>query len=526
MTDLTQIAEESARGSFFLLSGTAISTVILAVGSILIGRILGPELYGQYTLAFVIPQLLFIFTDLGINQGIIRFSASLGAKDDINRLTKMIKYGLMLKASLGIAIFILNYALADFLASALLQRPDLAFYMRIASVSIGFQTISTIAAAAFVGLDKTEYNALTSNIEAISKTIISVTLVLFGFSVAGAVLGSTAGYVISAVTGASLLFFLLRQSSRTEEKYSSKEDLKRLIFYAAPLYAALLLTGFVPVYQNIILAIFVSDAEIGNFRAAANFVVLITTVSIPLTTALLPAFSKFDSSSTEKIRTFFKLANKYTAMLVLPIIVLIIMFSSEIVQIIYGSTYQSAPLYLATYCLLFFQVGLGYLTLTSFYNGLGETKTTLKISLITFAMLALLSPILARALGVQGLIIAFLIASVTGTIFASYIARTNFKIEFETEALKKIYFVSLSSSVPALLLVRFLAIPQPFNVITGGLLYLFTYATLTPVTRIIDHPELEAITQTLQKIKPLSLAIQPLIRYQRKMLGEKKPTGL
>ncbi len=62
--ELVRIAEDSVRGSFFLISGTAVSTVIMAIASILIARFLGPELYGQYTLALVIPSLLFLFTDL------------------------------------------------------------------------------------------------------------------------------------------------------------------------------------------------------------------------------------------------------------------------------------------------------------------------------------------------------------------------------------------------------------------------------------------------------------------------------
>ena len=57
--ELTKVAEDSARGGFFLISGTAIATVIMAIASILIARFLGPELYGQYALILVIPQLLF-----------------------------------------------------------------------------------------------------------------------------------------------------------------------------------------------------------------------------------------------------------------------------------------------------------------------------------------------------------------------------------------------------------------------------------------------------------------------------------
>lgn len=522
--ELIQVAEDSARGGFFLISGTATSTGIMAIASILIARFLGPELYGQYTLALVVPQLLFIFTDLGINQGITKFTANLHAKGETNRLTKIIKYGLLLKASIGIVIFIINYALADFFASVLLQRPDLAFYIRIASTSVVFQVIFTTATSAFVGLDKTEYNALTSNIQAIAKTIISIALVLVGFSVAGAVIGYVASYIVAAVASASILFIILHEKQNNKNNHTFTNDLKTLIRYGAPLFISLLFTGFTPLYQNVLLAIFTTDTDIGNYKAATNFATLITVVSIPITTALLPAFSKLDSSTTQKIKTFFKLANKYTAMLVLPIILLIIIFSGEIVQIIYGTAYKSASLFLATYSLLYLLVGLGYLTLSSFYNGLGETKTTLKISLITFLTLAILSPILTKTYNVIGLIIAFLIATVVGILYGSYIARTHFKIEFDTKSLIKIYSISILSSFAPLVLLQFSPLPKLFNMTAGALLYLFTYVTLTPIARVIDHSELQTAAGILQKIKPLAPIIAPLLRYQNKILSYKKTT--
>jgi len=265
--ELVKVAEDSARGGFFLVSGTALSTVIMAVSSILIGRFLGPELYGQYTLTIVAPQLLFLFTDLGINQGIIKFTASLRSKGAPNRILEIIKYGLILRASTGIAISIINYALADFFASLLLQRPDLAFYIRIASISVLFQAIFTTATSAFVGLDKTEYSALTANIQATAKAIISIGLVLLGFSVAGAVIGYAAGYVVAAVVGTALLFFLVRGKQKNQNSNSVSDDLKILIWYGALLYISVLLNGCIPLYQNVVLAIFTTDADIGNYKA-------------------------------------------------------------------------------------------------------------------------------------------------------------------------------------------------------------------------------------------------------------------
>ena len=516
--ELTQVAEDSVRGGVFLISGAAVSTVILAISSILVARFLGPELYGQYTLALVVPQILFLFTDLGINQAIIKFTASLRAKGETGRIAKIVKYGLLLKASIGLVIFIINYVFADSFALIVLQRPDLALFIRISSVSIVFQVIFTTATSAFIGFDKAEYNAITTNIQAIAKAIISIALVLAGFSVAGALLGHVASYICAAGAGSVILLIVLRRQKSTEN-HNSAEDLKMLMRYGAPLFISLLLTGFVPFYQSVVLAVFTTDADIGNYKAATNFATLITVLAIPITTALLPAFSKLDSSAANQIKKFFKLANKYTALVILPVTSLIIVFSKEIVNIVYGSMFDSAPLFLATYCLLYLLVGLGYLTLTSFFNGLGGTGTTLRISLITFAALAISSPILTNVFGVVGLIAAFLIASALGYSYGAYVARRNYNIEFDTSTMSKIYLSSALSSPLPLLLLYLSPFPNLFNVVSGALLYLFAYITLAPVMKIVNHSELQVATNILQKIKLLAPITKPLLGYQRKILN-------
>lgn len=522
-SELFKIAEDSARGGFFLISGSIIATIISAIATILIARFLGPELYGQYALALVVPQILFLFADLGINQGLIKFSASLQAENETGRIPQLIKYGMLFKASIGTIIFIINFAFADHLATFILNRPDIGPYLRIASTAIIFQIIFTTATSAFVGLDKTEYNALTTNIQAIAKAIISLALVLLGLSVAGAVIGYVAGYVIAGIIGTSILFFLLKRHLKNEDRSNFAHDLKTLISYGIPLYMSALLVGFTLPYKNLILSMFTSDIDIGNFKAATNFITLITIFSIPITTALLPAFSKLNSSTSRKTQEFFKLANKYTTLLVVPIAVIIMTFSNEIVQIVYGPTFRSAPLFLSIYCPLYFLVGIGYLTLPSLFNGLGETRTTLKTRLITVSIFLVLAPLSARIYSVPGLIIAFLISNAIGTSYGLYIARTYFKIEFATKSLIKIYIISIISSIPALLLLQFSPMSKLFNVITGGLLYLFTYATLIPMTRTITCSELENATDILQKIKPLNQIVKPIIDYQKKILSHLKP---
>jgi len=539
-SEMFKVAEDSARGGFFLIFGSILSTIISAIASILVARFLGPELYGQYALALVVPQILFLFADLGINQGLIRFSASLRTNGQTGRMTQLIKYGMLFRAFIGTIIFIANFAFAEYFAAILLNRPDLGLYIRIASVSIIFQIIFSAATSAFVGLDKTEYSALTTNMQAVAKAVASVAFVLLGLSVAGAIMGYVAGYIIAGIAGTVMLFFLLKKHLKTEDRSNFAHELKILMSYGIPLYMSVLLAGFIPSYQNLILAMFTSDVDIGNLKAAANFVTLVTLVSAPVTTALLPAFSKLNTTSNGKTKDFFKFANKYTALLILPLAVLIMILSNDIVQIIYGSTYQSASLFLLMYCPLYFLVGIGYLTLDSLFNGLGQTRIVLKRTLINVLAFIALAPLLARTNGVVGIIVAFLGSHTLGTLYVAYIGKTKLKIEFASRSTIKIFLVSIISTTPVILLLQLPPMPilfhatipgllsvamggRLFNVVAGGIAYFVTYTTLIPIAKVVTLSELENAAQVIEKISPLNHFINPLINYQKLIARTREP---
>lgn len=56
------------------------ATAIMAVAAIFVGRFLGPDLYGEHNLVILVPQLLLLFSDLGIIDEMTRFAASLSVE--------------------------------------------------------------------------------------------------------------------------------------------------------------------------------------------------------------------------------------------------------------------------------------------------------------------------------------------------------------------------------------------------------------------------------------------------------------
>lgn len=520
-TDLSQVTEESARGGFFLFSGAAIASIILAISAILMGRFLGPDLYGQYNLVLVIPTLLVLFTDLGMNTGVTKFVASLRAEGKTERIPNIVRHAFLFRVIIGIVISAISLAFASYFA-LLINRPDYSFYIQIASLSVIFQVVFTTTNSTFVGLDKSEYSAINSTIRAVLTTIMQVTIVFFSFSVTGALVGFVGGFIVSSLFGAVLLFFKFlkpkNNASQNVVSDSSRRILSLLAQYGMPVYVSVVLIGFFPLYQQVVLAFFSSNAAIGNFRAAYNFVALLTIIATSLTTAFLPAFSKLESASPEVISSFFNKANKYTCLIIVPITIVAIIFSGPIVTLLYGSTYNSAALFLSLSCSVFLLSIIGSYTLISVFNGLSKTRLTMNMTLINCILLVILSPPLAALYDVVGVIIASLVSTLAASVYAAVVAMRQLKIKFSFGPTLKIFLISIFSAFPPLALLFFTSLNFVVVLFGGGLLYLFVFITLMPLMRAVNATEIETLDRVTGKLPLVKLVAKPLFSYQHKVL--------
>ena len=517
--DLVSVTEDSARGSFFLVCGNILSAVIQAVGVFLLARLLGPDLYGVYTLSLVIPILFAQFVDFGISQGLIKFSASLNVKGEKAKIATFIHNCLLFKLLVSLAFSCLATLSSDFLAAYAVNRPDIAFYIRLASLSIIFYAISDTTISAFIGLDSAEYSALTINVQALVKSILSILLAALGFSLAGAIIGVVVGTLTSAFLGLTILYFKFHKAlgDPKENGIGFKESLKTIIGYSFPIYLSTLLIQIIAQLQGMILSVYASDAEIGNFKASSNFITLLSLLIAPIATALFPAFSKLEGDNYE-IKRFFSLSIKYVTLLVVPASTAMIIFAKPLNQIVYGPEYVSAPTYLMLQAPIFLLAGLGYQVLNSLFNGANDPKTTLKMCLITFTVFVPLSLILTMHFSVPGLITALVIGNFTATLYGAYKAKTKFKVNYPSKTLLLIYTASALSAFPGYLTLQTIPLPTIPKFAAAASIYLITYITLLPVLRAITKQEIEEITIATERIPLIKPFIKLLLKYEAKIV--------
>jgi len=513
---LAEIAEDSARGGFFLLTGNALSLLILAIGSIIVARLLGPENYGLFALSLVVPSILAGLIDLGVNPALTRFSAKLRTEDKDQLAANMLRSGFLFKLVTGIAMSAICLIFSDALATYILNRPGMGFLIKLTSLLTLFQTLFTTLNSSFIGLDKMEGNALIMNVQAIVKSALSPMLVILGFSLVGALIGHVTSYMVAGLAGSLILLKHYRSLGKPSSGNFSS-SLKVMLSYGFPLYVSTLLGLFLGQYQNIILAFFASNAEIGNFNIAIALSSLINVLIFPLG-VLFPAFSKVDPNSGE-LRRIFRLSVKYTALLIIPATIIVAILSKDIVYTLYGYSYGSAPFFLQLYILTFLYAGAGSLVLGHLFSGIGETRVILKSNLINLLVFLPLAPILTMTHGVPGLIATLLASSLLSLAYGLRIITKKVEVNLDLKASLRIYFASLLSAIPVLALLHISPFNSLPNLMIGGSLFLLTYLTLTPLTGAITHTDLENLNLILSRIKIVWPLIRPVLTYEAKLLS-------
>lgn len=492
----------------------------MVVSSVIIGRMLGPEDYGIYSLVISVPSLFIGLIGLGINSALTKFTTDFRIKSRTSDFHYIIKTGLLIKATLGIGAAVFCIIFSDFLATNLINTPGAGFYIQVASVLVIFQALFETLNSIFIGLDEMQNNAFSSAIRAVSKVLLSPVLIFLGFSIVGAVAGHVSAYVIGVAFGLALLTIKLHKTPTEGE--TSSGILKTMFKFSIPLYVSGLISLLSTEYQTIILAFFVSKTAIGNFQVTALFNTVVSVIAHPFV-ALFPAFSKFDPGS-KQMSQFFRRSVKYTSFLIVPAAMAIAVMSQDLVYTFYSAEYSLAPNYIVFQMVVNLVVGFGSIVLPYVFNGTGRSDIMLKSSLINLFVFLPLAPLLISVADVIGLIFALFAGIVAALLYRLYMAKKIYELRLDLQSSSKIYATSMISAI----ILYLFTLVSPFtgfvNLILAAIFFMFVYATLVPIFGVVNNTDLEIFAGMVKNIKNLSPILKLLLSYETKILNLKEKT--
>ena len=514
MEKALEMGKTSATGSFQLLIGVATSTIIMAVGTIIVTRLLGNDNYGLYLLAMAPSVTINFFRDWGVNTAMTKYVASLRAENKELETCDIVAAGMAFETITGITLSILSFALAGTFAS-ILNRPEIYPFISIMSLTILSGSLLAAAQSSFIGYERMTLNSFTLICQAIVKTAVGPVLVLLGYGILGAVIGYTLSLVAAGLIGVATLYLVLYRpiAKRRKAKRSIIETLKPMLRYGVPLNVSSILAGLLGQLYAFMMGIYIPNTAagnglIGNYGVAVNFSVLLTFFTLPIGTVLFPAFAKLDSQNEhELLKTVFASSVKYTAILLIPATMAVMALSTPIVNTLFGQAYAYAPLFLTLYVITNLFAAIGSLTLGNFLAGLGETKVVMKLAVLNVLIGLPLAFLLIPPFGILGIIIGSLISGIPPTIWGLHWVWKHHQAKAELRSSAKIFTASALAAIASFLTTTLLHTAAWIQLVLGLAVFLLIYVLGAPMIGAIYQSDIDALRHMFSSLGIVSKII-------------------
>ncbi|MEK6823606.1 MAG: oligosaccharide flippase family protein [Nanoarchaeota archaeon] len=393
------------------------TTIVQKIGAIfftiIIARLLMPELFGLYSLALATIGIFAVISDLGISSTLIRFLSKELVKNKpnpkgyYNYLLK-IKFLLILFASLTLILS------AYWVSNIYYDKP--LFYALLAGGLYIFIT-------GFLGFFESIYQSFNNFKKSLIKESIyqALRLVFIPLIIIFSLKFSNEILLLNILLGLSFcyliaLIFLFFKKPILLGKELNKKQKGQVNRFILPLTATALAGVFFANIDKIMLGHFVSAEFIGYYTVAFSLIVAVMGF-LSFSGALFPIFSRLGGKELERgLRKSIKI--------VLPasfiIILITLIFSPLIIKIIYGAQYSLSINILRLFLPLIISEPIAAIY-TNYYVSKGKTKLIAKLLISTALLNIILNYILIIALLPRGNL-----AAVFGAVIATVISRYVF----------------------------------------------------------------------------------------------------
>ena len=487
------MAKTSASGSFHLFLGKLISTVILGIGTIILGAYIQDQELGLFTVALIPSVTLLLFQDLGVGLAITKYCAEYISSKKEEKLRGIVTVGIGFNVVTGTVLTLVSLVSANFIAPSLFGKPEASLLILVASFGIFFTALLTAGQSIFFGFERMKLATYAMISQAVVQSVLSAVLVYFGYGAMGAVIGYTFSCVVSGTFSIILVYFAIfkKLPHSPSINIDKQKILKMMLTFGLPLAISTILAGFLTNFYSFMMASAVATALIGNYRIASYFGSFLEFFTYPISTTLFPAFSKVNpQKEPEILKSVFTSSVKYTAFFLLPATMAVIVLSGPIIGTLYADKWLYAPLFLAVYGLNNLFSVFGNISVNSFLRGVGETKFLLKQNILTLLVGIPLAFLMIPAFGIIGVILGPIIAGKPSLFWGLYHVWKHYKVKVDFSSSIKLFIISSITAIITYLFLNCLHAADLIKLIVGITIFVVIYLLAAPIVGGINQTDI------------------------------------
>jgi O-antigen/teichoic acid export membrane protein len=448
-------ARTLGRGTLYSLAAKALLVLSGYLTAIILGRWLGPGLYGVYG---VVTSLVFVVTTVlmtSVEQTTSKFiSEQPKMKDAI--AYQIFKVQLVVSLVFAAIYFFVAPAL-----SMLLNDMTLVPYIRYTSLLIMFQSSWSAFTGYFNGQKLFKQQSLLTALYLLIKTILIVGFVLLGYSIKGAL----TGFVLAALIGllSCSFFYTLKPGTKAMPT-------RKILDFGVPVFLFAVITLLL-MYLDLFFVKAMSPAQTAD-ALSGYYTAALTLSRIPyyvigaLATTMFPFVSELTyQGRISKTSKYIQKSIQYGAIVLVFLAFAVASTAGALVRISYGAQYQAATIPLS---ILIFGGSLFsmFLLLTTVIAASGNPRHTFFLGGICVVIDFVLNYILVPRLQLNGAAIASTLSMFVAVTLSSLYIKSRFH---EVFPVRQLCVISAGG-----LLIGLISVLVPVT----GLLLLFKYALL------------------------------------------------
>ena len=323
------------------MSKVARSFIIINIGQLLfiasgyiihayLGRLLKPADYGRYGIIVTLATMSIVLIGDGIPKALSKFISQFPEQELVIK-----KKAALLQTGLVLAVTVAYYFAAPLIA-AFLRDDTLIPLIRLSAPIIPAFAAASFYNHYFNGLRQFGIQSMQSGVRGIMR-IAAILVSAYYFGLNGAIIG----YIIAPILVS--IFAFITDKRRKEKVHQGSRD----VSYRTLINFALGIVGFMVAYNLVInidlfltKRILADDYLVGIYNAVINIGRIPFYLFSNLAFILLPTISNLlEKRSREEARILIQQSMRYLMMLIIPVTAALIIYSNEIITLLYSSRY-------------------------------------------------------------------------------------------------------------------------------------------------------------------------------------------
>lgn len=411
--------KKAVKGTTLVSAGMVGGTFLWFLIKLVIVRSISVEEFGMYTLVLTVAGILSAMAALGVQEGVARYVSTFlgeGRKEDADSVSRA---SLHIGIVSGAAAFVSLYVLSEFAARYVFYKPEIAFPLKIISVSIPFLVVSNILANVLRGHGIIRPKVYYMDIgHALYFLLLAGALLVMGFSYIS---------IIYAYTIATVMVFVSISAYGCKKTGLNPVPLKRgrhygpLLGFSLPLLVAGITALLLNWTDILMLGRYSTPENVGSYNVSVSLARLLLFILTASSFVFLPiAGEMYARGQSAELKRTYQVLTKWIFSATFPIFFLLFFFPEMTITFLFGERLvgASTPLRILTLGFLFHVfLGANEIVLLA----MGMTRVIMKISGFAAALNIILNYIFIKRLGygMTGAAAASLISYISGNILTS-----------------------------------------------------------------------------------------------------------